>query len=73
MAEENDLVLAVGYMLRYNAAIEKAKKLLEEVCLAVLPRKHDDAFSQCLHLALECFCNKLTPHSFVKHLFWERT
>lgn len=33
LADEKNLVIAVGYMLRYNAAIEKAKELLEEVCL----------------------------------------
>ncbi len=32
MADEKKLVIAVGYMLRYNPAIETAKALLKEVC-----------------------------------------
>ena len=32
LADEKKLVIAVGYMLRYNPAIEKAKELLNEVC-----------------------------------------
>lgn len=31
MADERKLVIAVGYMLRYNPAIETAKALLKEV------------------------------------------
>ena len=31
IGEEQSLVIAVGYMLRYNPAIETAKALLEEV------------------------------------------
>ena len=31
IGEEQSLVIAVGYMLRYNPAIEAAKALLEEV------------------------------------------
>ncbi len=39
IADEQSLIIAVGYMLRYNPAIETAKALLEEVrplaCLVV--------------------------------------
>ena len=31
IGEEQSLIIAVGYMLRYNPAIETAKTLLEEV------------------------------------------
>ena len=33
IANEQSLIIAVGYMLRYNPAIEAAKALLEEVRL----------------------------------------
>ena len=40
IADEQSLIIAVGYMLRYNPAIEAAKALLEEVrpfaCLVMM-------------------------------------
>lgn len=39
LADEKKLVIAVGYMLRYNPAIETARALLKEVCLWCPSRK----------------------------------
>ena len=41
IGEEQSLVIAVGYMLRYNPAINAAQALLKEVCPLALVSCHE--------------------------------
>lgn len=54
LADEKKLVIAVGYMLRYNPAIETAKALLKEV-LFLFPSR---TVNECISADVFCpHCN----------------